>query len=58
MIVRVNIVLKRTVVVARDLRLDNLCSSYDNYEDLQFTWKCCMYVQRNFWLLMHEAFKH
>ena len=28
------VVLKRTVVVGRDLRFDNLCSSCDNYEDL------------------------
>ena len=34
MIVRVNVVLSRTVVVGRDLRFDNLCSSCDNYEDL------------------------
>ena len=28
------VVLSRTVDVGRDLRFDNLCSSYDNYEDL------------------------
>ena len=39
MIVRVNVVLNRTVVVDSDWRFDNLCGSHDHLQSLQIVTK-------------------